>query len=143
MSFDLKIKNGDFVIGNNGDVDTVSNSEKLIQDILKILMTQSGTNKFHLWYGSLLSSNMVGQSFDKVFVSSFIENQIISSLNILQKLQKEQYGKGQKVTPNELLGAIRNVSVIRDSIDPTKFNISVNVVTKGFLSTSANLQVTM
>lgn len=141
MSFDFKIKNGDFSIASNGDVSTVSDVDKLIQDILKILMTEYGTNKFHLWYGSLLSANMIGQSFDTTFVSSFIENQIISSLNILQKLQKEQYGKGQKVTPNELLGAIRNVSVLRDLSDPTKFNIGVNVVTKGFLSTTANLQV--
>src|ERR1039458_5609818 len=39
MSFDLKLINGDLVI-QNGELQTVTNSEKLIQDILKICLTE-------------------------------------------------------------------------------------------------------
>ena len=46
MSFDLQIKNGDLQIGSNGDVAQVFDTEKLVQDILKILLTQSGANTF-------------------------------------------------------------------------------------------------
>ena len=54
MSFDLKIINGDLVI-KNGQLTTVVDSEKLIQDILKICLTEAGSNPMQPWYGSSIS----------------------------------------------------------------------------------------
>ena len=43
MSFDIKIKSGDLVI-TQGQLQKVIDSEKLIQDILKMRLTTAGSN---------------------------------------------------------------------------------------------------
>ena len=43
MSFDLKITNGDFTV-KNGEISTVTDTDKLAQDVLKICITPNGTN---------------------------------------------------------------------------------------------------
>ena len=141
MSFDLKISNGDLVIGSNGDFEIVENADKLIQDILKILMCPLGSNVFFPWYGSSLSGTSVGQIFDEQLKQDIIAQQINSNLETLQKLQQQQMSDGQRVTPNELLAAIQSVSVERNTVDPTFFSIDVNVITKGFQVLTASLSV--
>ncbi len=39
MSFDLKLDNGDLRISNTGDITTIRDNEKLLQDAMKILIT--------------------------------------------------------------------------------------------------------
>ena len=53
MSFDLSIEKGDIKIGSDGSLSTVSGNNKLRQDIIKILLTDIGDNKFHPKYGSM------------------------------------------------------------------------------------------
>lgn len=142
MSFDFKILNGDLVIGTNGDLDKVENTEKLVQDILKMLMTEVGSNEFYPWYGSLISSSMIGSTYDYEFISSVAENQIRSSLEILQNLQREQSLK-QIVTPSELFAAIKSVNVIRNEIDPTFFSVLLTVLTKNLNTANTSFNVTL
>ena len=142
MSFDLKIFNGDLVIGTNGDFSQVKYSEKLIQDILKILMTETGTNVHFQWYGSLLSASMVGSPYDTQFIATVAENQIRSSLETIQNLQKEQATR-QFVSPSELLAAIKSVNVIRNQIDPTFFSINLAVLTKNLTIAKTSFNVTL
>ena len=52
MSFDLSIKNGDIYFDPGGSVKTVSKNSKLRQDIIKIILTDIGENRFHKGYGS-------------------------------------------------------------------------------------------
>ena len=59
MSFDLQIIAGDLVI-NNGQLQTVTDSNKLVQDILKICLTAAGSNPLQPWYGSFISRTLVG-----------------------------------------------------------------------------------
>ena len=40
MSFDIKISQGDLAIGSDGDLARVEDTDKLVQDVLKILMTK-------------------------------------------------------------------------------------------------------
>lgn len=143
MSFDLRINNGDIAIGSNGDFAIVEDTEKLIQDILKLLMCRIGSNVFFPWYGSNISGSMVGQVLDETFRSEITRQQINSSLETLQKLQRQQAADGQKVTPGELLAAIQGISVERNSLDPTFYTIDVNVLTKGFKTLSATLDVSL
>ncbi|SRR6266581_6620986 len=142
MSFDLKIANGDLVIDTNSDVATVQNSEKLIQDVLKFLMTPISANKFFPWYGSPLAGTMIGSPFDSNFISSMAENQIRSGLETIQSLQKEQATK-QIVTPSELLAAIKSVNVVRNQIDPTFFTISLSLLTKNLTIANTTFNVTL
>ena len=142
MSFDLKISGGDLVIDTDADLATVENSEKLIQDVLKMLMTEVGSNPWFPWYGSLLAGSMVGSPFDSNFISSVAENQIRSSLETIQSLQKEQATK-QIVTPSELLAAIKSVNVVRNQIDPTFFTISLSLLTKNLTIANTTFKVTL
>jgi len=142
MSFDLKILNGDLVIGTNADLAQVQDTEKLIQDVLKILMTEVGANPWFPWYGSLLSGSMVGSPFDSKFIATMAENQIRSSLEIIQGLQRDQATK-QLVTPSELLAAIKSVNVARNQINPMFFSISLAILTKNLTVANTKFNVTL
>jgi phage baseplate assembly protein W len=143
MSFDLRINQGDLVIGQNGDLDQVNDLEKLIQDILKILMTPLGANLFFPWYGSPLSDVSIGQVLDSVFVESMIQQIIRSNLDTFQKLQKQQAASGQRVTAGELLAAVQSVNVHRNVVDPTFWTISVKILSKSLKPVEAVLDVTL
>jgi phage baseplate assembly protein W len=143
MSFDLKISQGDLTLDQDGDLEKVEESDKLVQDILKILMTPIGANVFFTWYGSPLSETAVGQVLDRTFVNSVVTQIIRSNLETLQKLQKQQSMGGQRVSANELLAAIQTVNINRNTVDPTYWSIFIQVLTKGLKSRTANLDVTL
>lgn len=143
MSYDLRINEGDLVIASDADLDRVEDNEKLVQDILKMLMTPVGSNVFFPWYGSLLPGTMIGQVIDETFRRTAIEQQINNSLEMIQKLQRQQAADGQRVTPGELLAAIQSVEVNRNVVDPTYFTIHVKVLTKAFTTAVASLDVTL
>lgn len=143
MSFDLKISQGDLSLGQDGDLEQIDESDKLVQDILKILMTPLGANVFFTWYGSPLSETAVGQVLDRTFVNSVVTQIIRSNLETLQKLQKQQSMSGQRVSANELLAAIQSVNINRNTVDPTYWSILVQVLTKGLKSRTASLDVTL
>jgi len=143
MSFDLKIKNGDLVIGSDGDLGKAIEVEKLIQDILKILSTPAGSNLFWPWYGSLLTSSAVGSAMDHQFISSVVEQQIRTSLDNIQQLQREQMARNQSVSPQELLAAIQKVVVKRSIVDPTYFSIVVRVVNKAYQSVPIPIDIAL
>jgi hypothetical protein len=142
MSFELKILNGDLVIGTNGDLAKVQDTEKLIQDILKLLMTELGSNPFFPWYGTTLSATMVGSPLEISFLASIAENQIRSGLETIQNLQRSQAAQ-QKVTPAELFAAIKNVSVVRSQVDPTHFTIYLSFLTKALTIVNTSFNVTI
>jgi len=142
MSFDLKILNGDLAIGSNSDLDTVQDTDKLIQDILKMLLTPVGSNLFFPWYGSLLSASVIGSPLDQEFIYNTARSQIEDSLRILQNLQKQQ-ATWQKVTSSELLAAIKEVYVERNVVDPTYYLVTVSVLTKNLKTTYVNFDITL
>jgi len=138
MSFDLKILNGDLVIGPNADLDIVTGEDKLKQDILKILLTPAGSNVFFPWYGSYISSNLIGENLPVSFIENMAQSQIQNSLDNLIRMQKEQMKSGQNVSASELLAAVKYISVNRNDIDPTMFSISVDVVNRAFKTVSSS-----
>lgn len=142
MSFDLKITNRDLAIGSDGDLDKVQNTDKLVQDVLKLLLTKIGSNPFFPWYGSPLTSSMVGTALDASFLISMAENQIRSGLETIQNLQRDQAIR-QKVTPGELLAAIRSIQVLRSPIDPRFFTIELTLLTKALKSITTSFTVTL
>ena len=142
MSFDLKILDGDLVVGTNADLAQVQNTEKLVQDILKMLMTEIGSNQFFAWYGSPLGSTMVGSPYDTEFIASVAESQIRTSLETLQNLQREQSAK-QIVTPSELLAAIKTVNIVRNEVDPTFFSVLLSVLTKNLTVANTSFNVSL
>lgn len=142
MSFDIKISQGDLAIGSDGDLARVEDTDKLVQDVLKILMTPIGANPFHSWYGSLLPATLVGNPYEEEFIATIANNQIRSSLEALQNLQRAQAASDQKVTPSELLAAVKDVQVNRDPVDPRYFSVFITILTKGLSTVRTSFTVT-
>ncbi|MFW9872657.1 MAG: hypothetical protein ACFFG0_06100 [Candidatus Thorarchaeota archaeon] len=131
MSFDLKLFKGDLVI-KNGDFDIVENSDKLVQDVLKLVSTQIGSNPFFPAYGSPITQSMVGTAYGVEFSEDVATQQLRSSLEKLQDLQRDQIKQNQIVTPEEQIAAIENIRVSRAQDDPRYFIVKLTVISKAF-----------
>lgn len=136
MSFDLKLQNGDLVL-NNGDFDKVVNSDKLIQDILKIALTDIGSNIMFPWYGSSVSKSLIGNVLPTNITLQIAQNQLQNSIENLQNLQNIQIKAYQPVTAEELINGIVDISVNRNSVDLRLFDITIKVLTKSFKTVDA------
>lgn len=141
LSFDLKLTNGDLSLSNSGDLSIVEGSDKLIQDVVKIITTQIGTNRFYPWYGSPISQTLIGTSYDERFVSAAAASQLRTSLDNLQRLQKEQLKTAQIVSPQEQIAAIQGISVERDITDPRFFRVTLTILSKAFQRVQTSLTI--
>ena len=130
MSFDLMIINGDLVLAN-GRLKTVVDSEKLIQDILKMCLTTAGSNPIHPWYGSFISRTIVGNPNYTSVLVQIGKSQLTTALQNLKDLQDLQVKAFQRVSADEQIAAISDISIIRNQIDPRLFDIIIKVTTKG------------
>lgn len=130
MSFDLKIVGGDLVI-NNGSLRKVTDTEKLIQDILKICLTTAGTNPLQPWYGSFLSRTIIGSPQQTSMLVQIGKSQLTTALDNLISLQQLQVKSFQRVSADEQISAISDISITRNQIDPRLFYVEIKVLTKG------------
>jgi hypothetical protein len=131
MSYDLQIVAGDLVI-NNGALGVVTDSAKLIRDILKILLTDVGADPLQPSYGSYLSRSVIGNAMENGAIVQIAKSQINTCLTNLQQLQQLQIKSMQKVSADEQLAAVTGISVTRSTFDPRLFNIKVSGLTKGY-----------
>lgn len=131
MSFDLKIISGDLVI-NSGDLQKVVDSEKLIQDILKICLTNVGSNPLNPGYGSFLSRTIVGNPVNASVLVQISKSQLNTALINLQNLQLEQIRSFQRVSADEQIAAITDISVLQSQTDPRLYSVTISVLNKGF-----------
>jgi hypothetical protein len=141
MSFDLRLK--DFNISLvNGDLLLAQGTEKLMQDILKILFTKIGGNPLVSWYGSYLTQSVIGSAeIDPLIIKSIAQTQINNSLMMLKKLQDQQLLSYQNVLPAEQIAGIKSVSVKQDPNDPRGFIIFVSVLSKDLQTVSTNFTI--
>lgn len=136
MSFDLKIKNGDLVI-KDSDLDTVNGADKLVQDLLKVALTTAGANILQPWYGSLVSRTLIGSYLQSDIIFAIAKTQLQNSVESLKTLQNIQISTGQKVTPDEQIAFINDISIIRNSADPRIFQVVIKVLNRSFGRVSA------
>jgi len=129
MSFDLKITNNDLALNPDGTLQTVTNNDKLIQDIIKAILTPIGSNKFFKWYGCALGSRVVGQALDATLTQIEIQRSIQDSLTNLISLQKAQ-ARHQYVSAGESIAAVQEISALRNMEDPRQYEIYVSVLTR-------------
>lgn len=141
MSFDLKIKSGDFFI-QNGDLQTAVDTEKLVQDLLKICITSSGSNPFHPWYGSMVSKTMVGAALPNDMVLQISKVQIENSIKNLKSLQEIQVKQLQNVSAFEQINYIMDISVTRSNEDLRFFKVKVKVLSKGLKPITTSFDIT-
>jgi len=129
MSFDLKIVKGDISIERDGSIKTVFGNEKLRQDIVKIILTEVGDNKFHPQYGSNVGAVQVGTVQDETFLKQDLISSAQDALKNLMALQRSQ-AKRQYLSPSEIIIDIKNIEIKRDTIDPRMYNIFISVLTQ-------------
>jgi phage baseplate assembly protein W len=140
MSFDLKIQNGDLSISQDGLMDIVVDNGKLRQDIIKILLTKLGENKYHPSYGSEIGSLSIGMVADQELLELDLQSSVRDSVNKLIALQKSQSRK-QFITPGERILALIDSSVQRDNIDPRLYNIFITVQTGAMTPITESLTI--
>lgn len=129
MSFDLALIDGDISIKSDGSIRTVTDTPKLRQDILKIILTPLGSNRFHPWYGCSISENLIGRDFPDNLIEVEAQTTIQQSLERLRQLQLAQ-STTQQVSLGELITSIGPISINRNPIDLRQINIRVAVTTK-------------
>jgi hypothetical protein len=120
VSFDLKIIAGDLRI-DGGDLALVRGSDKLKQDLVKIVLTEVGSNPLQPWYGLPMD-----------IIINTAKSQLERSIETLKQLQTDQASKGQKLTPDEQISFIQGISVMQDSKNLQVLKINISVLTRAF-----------
>lgn len=140
MSFDLKIVGGDIAISKSGNIEIVSNNEKLKQDIVKILLTKTGSNKYHPAYGSEIGILQIGHAADAELLELDLQSSAEEAIRKLISLQKKQ-SKRQFLSPAEVIVDIVEISVARDVNDPRAWNIFISVLTQKLTTLTESIQL--
>jgi hypothetical protein len=141
MSFDLKIISGDLVV-NNGNLNVVTDTDKLAQDLLKICITPTGTNPLYPWYGSLLSKTMIGSPLSNDIILQVSRVQLENAIQNLKSLQETQSKQLQTLSPFEQINYIMDISISRDTNDFRLFLVRVKVLSKGLKALATDFTVT-
>jgi phage baseplate assembly protein W len=126
MSFDLSLNKGDLKVGTTGELATVQDTDKLVQDVLKVIHTPVGSNPFYPSLGSNITSFNIGMTLNKDFLESRVEASLLETIQTLQAIQRRQEAV-QIVTAAEKIVRINEVIAQVDSEEPRQFNISISV----------------
>lgn len=129
MSFDIRIIKGDIGINNDGSLNLVTGNSKIRQDIIKIMLTPIGDNKFHPTYGSETGVLQIGSVPDQSITESDLTSSAENAVRKLMLLQREQ-AKRQFLSPAEVIADIISVSVQRDQVDQRLYNIFISILTE-------------
>jgi len=129
MSFDFALINNDLSLLANGTVRTVEDTQKLRQDVLKIILTPLGSNRFRPWYGCTVSEDIIGKNLPENMMLMDIKTSIQQSLDKLKKLQFQQLTT-QKVSLAEIINVIGEIIAYRAPEDRRQIKIEVTVYSK-------------
>ena len=141
MSFDLKLENGNLKIVN-GDFAIVTNTDKLIQDVLKMVLTPVGANKMHIWYGSNFGKTLIGTPLDLEFAKELAVSQLISSLEVMKTLQHSQ-AVYQNVSASEAILKVIGVRVDQDDFEPRFIRVLLYVMNRASIRASVDFSVNL
>lgn len=142
MSYDLRVQNGDITFGN-GDFQTVVDTDKLVQDILKICLTTAGADPMNPWYGSYISRSLIGSTLSSSITTRVAQAQLQNAIENLKSLQSAQIKSSQMISAAEQLSAILNISIDRDTTDPRIYTVRVSVLSKALTPVTTSFNVTL
>ena len=140
MTFDFRIMNRNLSI-KNGDIEKVEDTDKLVQDVLKILITPKGVNKMHPWYGTF-TEQLIGSGLDEGVTLDLMRTQIANSLESLKNLQNAMLKSNLTVTADELIHAITGISVFPDPTSQFSVNVNVEILSKGLKNIKTSYSIT-
>lgn len=121
----LRVEN-DYRYTLDGQLETVEDEEKLMQEVKKIITTLITSNPFHTWYGTSIPSLIGSKLSNAGFIRTKVTNEINQALTRYSSIQKQQaQARPGSVTPGERFARLLQVSVEQDPTEPTAFNISL------------------
>lgn len=142
MSWDLFVQNGDLQI-QNGDLQQVTDTNKLVQDILKICLTTAGADPMNPWYGSYISRSLIGANLDQSITIQIAQSQLQNAIENLKNLQAAQVKSFQQVSAAEQISAILAIAITRSTTDPRIYNVSIKVLSKALTPVSTTFNITL
>lgn len=139
MSWSLKVKNGDLVLGGAKGMEIVTNEAKMVQDLRGHLLEKMGSDELHPDFGSLLNggitldgfnhSGFIGEPNNSVTMMN-IQSEVTRVINNYQqrvlnraKADKMLYGKAS-LTHGEVVMNINDIT-IQSYLDQINIKISV------------------
>lgn len=111
----------DVQINSNNDLMTLDGTDRLSQDICKILITERGTNLQLPIYGSNLQS-LIGQKMELSYLQGQVLSEVRDSLIILQALNQTNPDLDQQIQ------TLQSIQV--DITTPTQITIQFVIITK-------------
>lgn len=118
----------DWRYDNRGNTGEVRDDALLLQEMLKIFLTEIGSNPFHPWYGTSLSSRIGSKITDGQAVQSAVAADIADAFKKWQSVKRAQETTvGQFVSDNEYPFRLLGVSSFQDTVDPTQIFVSVSI----------------
>ena len=119
-----------------GDLAIVEGTNKLVQQVLKALMTNLGDNIYDPLYGSGLQS-LVGEQLS-IYTSIRLQQYVQDCIFHLQQLQQSQ-----SLTPEETILRINDIGVTVDQQDPSKVNIIIVITNGSYQEVPINLTISL
>jgi hypothetical protein len=129
MSFDIFAISGDIELGRNGDVARVTDSDKLAQEVIKLLNTTIGSDPLNPNYGSLLTSARLGSGIDVDSIVGQTQAILTEALEQLVQLQEFQ-SSFQTLTDAETIVGFEPPIVELDDAEPRQFNVMINALSR-------------
>ncbi len=118
----------DHMFDRAGSIILCAFEQKLMQQIIKILFTQVGSNPFIGWYGTEIPEAV----YKGIRDPSGLKRRMVTDVTLaLDKLRNVHYhqAKVQYLQPREIIDKVRNVDVMQDANDPRVFYIVVECST--------------
>jgi phage baseplate assembly protein W len=126
----------DLRFGDDGNMKMVGGYDLLYQRVAKILLTERGSNPYHLFYGST-ADRLIGQKVSAGVISSLKES-VRDALDTHISIESQQ-AKVQEMTAEERLLRVRSVDVSMVGDDETSYLVRVSV--ESFSSKVVNINV--
>ena len=115
----------DFAQDGQGKPRKVTATQQLAQDVEKFVRTDMGSNKYHNWIGTRLSSLIGAKVADSSAMISTIKGYIREAMKALQEIQTAHANINSQVTADEIIGDIQSIVVVPDAVDPTIYMVDV------------------
>lgn len=110
----------DINFNGTGEVMTTEGHEKIVERVLKALLTPFGESAEDIAFGSALDS-LIGTEMD-VTISATIQKHVYDTINYLIKLQH-----GVDLNEDEIITGVERIDINQDKTNPAKLNITVVV----------------
>lgn len=114
----------DFEYINGKDIRTCKDEELLLQLVEKYIVTIMGSNPFHPWVGTGLSSLVGSKITDPEMLTTRMNEQCNSAIEKLKNVQKQMQATGREMSPGELFGDLISMNVAQGT-DPSIYTITV------------------